>query len=153
MSMYAFMVSAMVLHISCAAAESLLDAVATRNEQRVREALHQPGVDINARSLGETALMKAVQMGDGGLEILKMLLDAQADPNIKNQAGRTALMYAAMQGSHIAVNMLLNAQADPTIKDNEGKTALDYARERYNIKPFFKNSIINALTTAQARLR
>lgn len=52
----------------------------------------------------------------------------QADPNAKDRAGRTALMYACMEraGSQVA-STLLSAGADPSMEDNSGASALVYA--------------------------
>ena len=54
--------------------------------------LMQRGVRINAQdNEGNTALMMAVTKGSSGVQAL---LDAGADPNIKNKAGKTALQIA-----------------------------------------------------------
>ena len=44
--------------------------------------------------------------------------------------GRTALHYAAINGSLASATRLLEGGADLTLRDNAGKTALDLARSR-----------------------
>ena len=61
------------------------------------------------------------------IPILGMLLDAGANPNVKNKLGGTALMWAAAYGKDKAVRLLLDKGADPRIKDNDGLTAAAWA--------------------------
>ena len=51
-----------------------------------------------------------------------------ADPNIKDEAGRTPLYWAASEGHVDVVKLLLVYGADPTVEDKDGKTPLDLAR-------------------------
>lgn len=59
---------------------------------------------------------------------LVTLLYHQADPNVQDWAGRTALMYACMEraGAQVA-STLLAAGADPSMEDHSGASALVYA--------------------------
>ncbi|MDX2049764.1 MAG: ankyrin repeat domain-containing protein [Rickettsiaceae bacterium] len=59
----------------------------------------------------------------------KALLEMHADPNVKDQEGKTALRYAVEKGNKELVEELLKQVADPNVKDQEGKTAIDYAKE------------------------
>jgi ankyrin repeat protein len=56
-----------------------------------------------------------------------MLLNAGANPNLKNKLGGTALMWAASYGQDEAVALLLERGADPSIKDIDGVTASGWA--------------------------
>jgi ankyrin repeat protein len=60
------------------------------------------GIDVNhVNSLGWTALLEAVILGDGGerhQEIVRILLDAGADPSIGDHDGVTALEHAERLG-------------------------------------------------------
>ena len=46
----------------------------------------------------------------------------------QQEYGRTALQYAACNGSLAIATRLLEGGADLTLRANDGKTALDYAR-------------------------
>ena len=63
-----------------------------------------------------------------------LLLSKDADPNIRDQYGRTPLHYAAKSDTNEInlhkINLLLENGADKYIKDDEGKIPLDYERER-----------------------
>jgi ankyrin repeat protein len=71
---------------------------------------------------GRTALMEAA--GKGNIPEVRALLEAGADPNIRDNKGRTALMNAWKE----AAILLLEAGADPNIKDNDGETAIYHSR-------------------------
>ena len=60
-------------------------------------------------------------------EIVELLLDSGADPNIKNYRGNTALMMASVKGYSDIVRLLLERNADPNIQNNEGYTSLIWA--------------------------
>ena len=63
-------------------------------------------------------------------DVLKVLLDAGANPNIKQLCprGGTPLRLALFGSSIEIVKMLLEAGADPTMEDEEGVTPLTYAK-------------------------
>lgn len=63
-------------------------------------------------------------------DLVKMLLDAGADPNAKTASGGTPLHTAGFTGNVTVVRMLLAAGADPHATDGKGFTALDHAREK-----------------------
>ncbi|WP_258222232.1 ankyrin repeat domain-containing protein [Brachyspira hampsonii] len=56
-----------------------------------------------------------------------MLLEHNADINVKSYDGRTALIRASQKGYEEIVNILLKYNADTTIRDISCFTALDYA--------------------------
>lgn len=73
----------------------------------------------------ETALARAAIYG---LEnIVRVLLEAGANPNARDRRGRTVLMVARKRPTNI-LRLLLQHGADPSLTDNEGATALDYAQ-------------------------
>ena len=76
---------------------------------------------LSSRHSGKESTKKTVQM----------LLENGADPNLKNNAGWTALMLAARncgtESTENIVQMLLENGADPNLKNNNGWTALMHA--------------------------
>ena len=82
--------------------------------------------DINGSSSMGTPLMAAVVKGNK--EIVQALLENKADPNIADQNGTTALIYATIFKHYDIVEMLLKASATIDLKDIRGNSAADYAR-------------------------
>ncbi len=81
--------------------------------------------DINGSSKMGTPLMAAVVKRN--TEIVKLLLENKANPNISDVNGTTALLYAVQFKNYEIVAMLIQAKANPDMKDNRGNSALDYA--------------------------
>lgn len=59
-------------------------------------------------------------------EIIKILLEYNADPNASSEHGRTPLMYFTQRGDIKSVAVLLERGADRDITDRYGKKATDY---------------------------
>lgn len=59
--------------------------------------------------------------------MLKILVDAGADPNAGDSSGRTALMQASNYGNEDAVLLLIDRGAIVNQKDYNGRSALMYA--------------------------
>ena len=61
----------------------------------------------------------------------KILLDYGADPDIQNNVGDTALMWASLslngQAKKETLKILLEYRSDPNLRDNMGDTALMWA--------------------------
>jgi ankyrin repeat protein len=75
----------------------------------------------------ETALHLAAQYGH--TKIAELLLEYNADTNIKDSGQRTALHYAAARGYRELAELLVDNGADLNIQDGSGKTALHEAAE------------------------
>ncbi|HHH36295.1 MAG TPA: hypothetical protein ENK48_05635 [Gammaproteobacteria bacterium] len=60
----------------------------------------------------------------GHRDTVAALLEAGANPDLRDPAGRTALFWAASQGFSQVVELLLEHKADPDIRDGQGTTAL-----------------------------
>ena len=67
---------------------------------------------------------------EDAIKILRMLIEAGADLNAKDDSGETALMYAAYYDDPEAVEVLLKAGAETDIKDEDGKTAYDMIEDQ-----------------------
>ena len=114
-----------------------------------REALEkfifQDRGDINAQSMysGKTALISFVQSGWANAHnYITLLLRYGADPNVQDNYGWTALMYAAQDNSLEKIITLLNAGANPYLKSYDEKTIAQLGRlylkmEKYANKTFF----------------
>lgn len=89
-----------------------------------------PQFDLNARdSLGAAALHDAVW--SGRLEIVRVLLEAGANPNITHlEAGSTPLDYAAVKNELDIAQLLLDHGADARAVNRNGSTALHLAAAR-----------------------
>lgn len=59
--------------------------------------------------------------------MIELLLDEDADINVKNSKGTTPLMKALYKGSYDIVDLLLNKGADIMIKNNDDENAFDIA--------------------------
>lgn len=99
----------------------------------VVQALIDAGADLDILSeedgLGEgkTALMHVAEsfFATGKrAEVVKLLVEAGANINLKGKDGRTALMLAAMAGYADSIQALIEAGADLDAKDDNGNTAM-----------------------------
>ena len=62
----------------------------------------------------------------------KLLLDRGADVNITDFAGRTILMFAAINGDMRLLGEILSKGVSADLRDYRGKSALDFAAEYHN---------------------
>lgn len=93
--------------------DALLCAASRGGNFAIAKRLLDLGVDVNHRGFRaqESALMLASKKGDG--ELVELLLERGADPNLADKEGRTALVYAANEGKMDAVERLIAAGAIP----------------------------------------
>jgi len=109
-------------------------AIERKNQRRVDvraairaevQRLIQAGADVNKRNAEEpheTPLFRAVF--NENLEVVEMLLNAGADPNLAIDEGTTPLMVAAAHGVTEIVRKLIQKGANVNVKDSNGGTAL-----------------------------
>ena len=93
--------------------------------------LLERGAEVDAFGRGwmtGTALHSAASRE--GAEIVGRLLDAGADPNVRQSAGWTPLHAAAHNGDLASLDLLLAAGADPAATNDEGRSVLQLAEER-----------------------
>ncbi len=92
--------------------------------------------DVASRDQAFTPLHSAVATDTGPCddEIVRMLLDSNADPNAKSRSGGTPLHTAAFTGDREIVELLLAYGADPSATDNKDHTPLDVAREHRHVE-------------------
>lgn len=108
-----------------------------RGNNEVAKFLIENEIDINSTSGMGTALMAAVVKKN--VEIVKLLLEKKANPNIADANGTTALIYSVQFQNIPILELLLKYKSDKLHKDKKEKTAFEYAILEGN------QSIINLL--------
>ncbi|MDR1110524.1 MAG: ankyrin repeat domain-containing protein [Deltaproteobacteria bacterium] len=106
---------------------ALIQAASSNPNPAVSEALVRAGADLETRdSLGATPLMHAA--GYGNAMVIRRLLELKADPLKADEAGDTALAWAARSNVDSgAVFELLRAGADPKTRNLRGFSPLYHA--------------------------
>jgi ankyrin repeat protein len=101
------------------AALKLIEAIHRRDSAAVSALMATNSPAVNRRGAdGWTPLMEATLNSDK--DMVRRLLDAGADPNRRNDAGATALMWAA--GDLDKTRLLLDHGGDPNAKSDEART-------------------------------
>jgi ankyrin repeat protein len=93
--------------------------------------LIERGAEVDAFGRGwmtGTAMHSAVSRLQS--DVLRILLEAGANPNVRQSAGWTPLHSSAANGDVTSVELLLASGADPTATNDEGRSVLDLATER-----------------------
>ena len=102
-------------------------------------------------SAGRTLLMKAVR--DGNTELVEDLLYSEADVQLKDNDGWTALMFAArFQDDASMVRRLLRAGADQLARNNYGLTALTLAAG-FSDNPDIVSLLLESRSVAEKEIR
>ena len=103
---------------------ALLEAIAVRDRKSVQTLARRAGVP-NRLPDGRSPLVMAVDAGD--VEMVRTLLDAGGQPNVKDGFGRTPLGLAALGGHHRIAVALLGRGARPDAKEDNGAVPLHHA--------------------------
>ena len=95
------------------------------------EALLHYAPDVNAvsRNPMKVAVINAAA-ASRNLEVVKLVLQAGANPDAQQQAGYTALHEAAVNNNAELAGALLSAGVDPGVRSDAGQTAAEMAREK-----------------------
>lgn len=106
------------------AAQRLIDALCAGDREKFARLVkeHPEAVKLKGKD-GSTPLMYAAVYGD--LDSMRMLIERGADVNAANQAGATALMWAADDAEK--TRLLLEHGADPNGASATGRTAIRIA--------------------------
>ena len=111
-----------------------LQAVRDGKGDDVIAILNKPGtriIDTRDPSTGEGALHIVAKRGD--LKYLAYLLQQGADPNLRDNQGNTALIFAARGGYDELVSTLLKVQANPNTVNSDGDMPLMLAVLRRDV--------------------
>ncbi|HWT01956.1 MAG TPA: ankyrin repeat domain-containing protein [Pyrinomonadaceae bacterium] len=121
----------------------LVKAVWEQDLNKVRDLLAE-GVDVNAVDAGMYVTALAAAVEGGRPEFVRELVQAGADPNVRNPGGRTALMGLDADATPEVVRLLLANGAEVNLKDGEGHSALHLAAA------IAKGEVLRALLEAGA---
>lgn len=103
------------------AATRIIDAIRTGDQSAFLRTLDAEAGAINKKgAAGASPLMWAAL--DGDVAAVRVLLERAADPNVANDAGATALMWAVPDLAK--VTLLLERGADVNARSTDGRTAL-----------------------------
>ncbi len=107
--------------------EFILFAVHGNWTKRLKQ-LVEDGHDINCVSGRLEDPLLTVAIVKGFYDIAKILVEAGADMNKKNNVGTTPLIEAAIRGETECAKLLIDAGADLSLRDNKGFTALELSK-------------------------
>ena len=116
-------------------ATRIMEALRNGDHQRFEKLLgDEPDVASLKGPGGSTPLMYAALYGD--FDSVRLLLDSGADPNVRNDAGATALMWAADDLEK--ARLLLDRGADANARSDDGRTPLIIAAGQFGSGPLVK---------------
>ena len=104
----------------------LLDAAASKNLEKMRVAI-ESGANVNVTNHRSISPLISVAKGWGepNIEMVDLLLTNNADPNLQDRGGETALHWAAARGYLEIVKKLLESEnIDINITNIDGRNAL-----------------------------
>jgi hypothetical protein len=109
-------------------ATRLMDALRNGDRQAFQKLLREDPKAANLKGVGgSTPLMYAARYGD--VDSVRRLLEAGADPNARNEAGVTPLMWALANAGN--TRLLLEHKADPNARSENARTPLLIATSQF----------------------
>ena len=105
--------------------KEIFEAAAMGNVDIIRRVLSSFMVDINFRRESGSPLTQAAM--EGHTDVVYLLLDKGAEPNMATPNGSTPLHYGASEGHQGVVQGLLKRGAEPNMADQHGRTPLHHA--------------------------
>lgn len=117
---------------------SLVEACSLGLAGTVEFLIDDDSTDLDACGLdGMSPLCVAATWGY--VEIVRKLLDAGCDPNVRNEdtTASTALHAASCQEHGPIIHLLLQAGADAMVQDGDGRTPCDFASVSDSLWPLF----------------
>ena len=127
----------------------LIRAISRKDKEMIR-LLTAHGADVNQiarldfsetitqRALSTVIYRDSQEKKDEAFEILKILLESGADPNIQNVYGHTVLHEASRKGLTEFVKLLLKYGADPCIRDVNKDSCFELAAKFPEILQLFE---------------
>ena len=100
-----------------------LDVMMAKRKMSLNELSEKGNLNVKDPIGGSSPLITACLFGNA--QMAKMLIDAGADLNFKNNDGSTPLITAAFFCHPDIIKMLLSKSADKTIKNRYGQTAYE----------------------------
>ena len=100
----------------------LVYAAGMTDDPKIVKLFCQHASNINARFSGQTALLAAVTRGNPNPEVIKVLLEAGADPNMKDVKGRTALDYMANMGEYKSLVLVSDKKPNELLKTKDSQS-------------------------------
>jgi len=107
-----------------------LDTAVSGSKAEMVELLFTNGATIPNKGSGYWSIFQEWALGAGDTNIAALLLGHGANVNATDGEGKTALHFAAQQGTLQAVEWLLKNGADVNAKDNKGTTPLSLTKFR-----------------------
>ncbi len=102
--------------------ESIKDYLKPKSKEQILK-----DIELLSQKRKDQQLIKQAEKGNK--EVVEMLLKSGVDPNIQNEYGNTALMWASVNNHKEIVEMLLKVGVDPNVQSNSGNTALYWASQ------------------------
>jgi len=125
----------------------LVVAASVLDDPKVMKVICQHASNINTRFCGSTALLAAVARSNPNPEVIKVLLEAGADPNMKDVKGRTALDYMANMGEYKSLVLASDKKPNELLntKDSQSNTLSAVDTNHHSNTPPTSNSKTVAL--------